>query len=47
MTTMKTSKLPKWFDGELYTKGDTVKNPFSGEICELNAEELSLSLIHI
>jgi len=42
MTTMKTSKLPKWFDGELYTKGDTVKNPFSGEICELNAEELSM-----
>ena len=41
MTTTKT-KLPKWFDGELYTKGDTVKNPFSGEICELNAEELSM-----
>ena len=39
---MKTSKLPKWFDGELYTKGDTVKNPFSGEICKLNAEELSM-----
>jgi len=36
------SKLPKWFKGELYPKGDTVKNPFSGEICELNAEELSM-----
>jgi len=36
------SKLPKWFNGELYPKGDTVKNPFSGEICELNAEELSM-----
>jgi len=38
---MKT-KLPKWFEGELYPKGDTVKNPFSGEVCELNAEELSM-----
>jgi len=36
------NKLPKWFDGELYPKGDTVKNPFSGEICKLNAEELSM-----
>ena len=36
------SKLPKWFKGEVYPKGDTVKNPFSGEICKLNAEELSM-----
>ena len=41
MTTTKT-KLPKWFKGEVYPKGDTVKNPFSGEICKLNAEELSM-----
>ena len=41
MTTTKT-KLPKWFKGEVYTKGDTVKNPFSGETYELNAEELSM-----
>ena len=36
------SKLHKWFKGEVYPKGDTVKNPFSGEICKLNAEELSM-----
>ncbi len=36
------SKLPKWFDGELYEKGDKVRNPFSGEEYELNAEELSM-----
>ena len=39
---MKTKELPKWFDGELYTAGDTVSNPFSGEICELSASELSM-----
>ena len=35
-------KLPKWFDGQLYDKGDIVKNPYSGEECELTAEELSM-----
>ena len=25
------TKLPKWFKGQLYDEGDTVKNPFSGE----------------
>jgi len=35
-------KLPKWFKGQLYDKGDTVKNPFSGEVCELNNVELSM-----
>ena len=39
---MKTKKLPKWFDGELYPSGDTVTNPFSGAVCELNAAELSM-----
>ena len=39
---MKKNKLPKWFKGQLYDKGDTVKNPFSGEVCELNAIELSM-----
>ena len=24
-------ELPKWFKGMVYTKGDTVTNPFSGE----------------
>ena len=35
-------KLPKWFNGELYEKGATVQNRFSGEECELNAMELSM-----
>ena len=39
---MSKNKLPKWFKGQLYDKGDTVKNPFSGEVCELNATELSM-----
>ena len=39
---MKNTKLPKWFKGQLYDKGDTVKNPFSGEVCELNNVELSM-----
>ena len=36
------SKLPKWFNGELYEKGDIVRNRFSGESYELTAEELSM-----
>tara|TARA_R110001606_G_scaffold196892_1_gene344416 strand:+ start:247 stop:501 length:255 start_codon:yes stop_codon:yes gene_type:complete len=36
------NKLPAWFEGMQYDKGDTVKNPFSGETCELNATELSM-----
>ena len=41
---MKTTKqkLPKWFDGELYSEGATVQNRFSGEEYELTAEELSM-----
>ena len=35
-------ELPKWFDGELYSKGDTVRNPYSGQTYELTAEELSM-----
>ena len=35
-------KLPDWFDGELYEKGDVVKNPYSGESIELNNVELSM-----
>ena len=34
--------LPKWFKGEIYNKGEIVTNPFSGESCELTAEELSM-----
>ncbi len=36
------TKLPAWFEGMQYDKGDTVKNPFSGEEYELNAVELSM-----
>ena len=36
------SKLPKWFDGELYKEGAEVQNRFGGDSCYLNAEELSM-----
>ena len=36
------TKLPAWFEGMQYERGDTVKNPFSGEEYELNAVELSM-----
>ena len=35
-------KLPKWFRGELYEEGATVRNRFSGEEYELNNVELSM-----
>ena len=35
-------ELPKWFKGMVYSQGETVTNPFSGETYELNALELSL-----
>ena len=38
----KTQKLPKWFNGEIYNKGEKVINPFSGESYELNNIELSM-----
>ena len=42
MTKVKEQKLPKWFNGELYSEGATVQNRFSGEEYELTAEELSM-----
>ena len=39
---MALNKLPKWFDGELYEKGDVVQNPYSGKEIELTAVELSM-----
>ena len=39
---MKETKLPEWFDGEVYENGDKVRNPFSGEEYSLNAKELSM-----
>ena len=34
--------IPKWFQGMIYDKGETVKNPFSGEEYTLNGVELSM-----
>ena len=39
---MKKNKLPKWFNGSLYSSGDKVTNPFSQESIKLSAEELSM-----
>ena len=38
----KEQKLPKWFNGEVYTKGGTVENIFTKETYKLNALELSM-----
>ena len=38
----KKQKLPKWFNGEHYSHGETVRNPFSGASYELNGTELSM-----
>ena len=42
MSTKTKQKLPKWFNGTLYDKGETVANPFTGESIELTNVELSL-----
>ena len=42
MSTKTSKPLPKWFDGQIYTKGSTVTNPFTGDKAELSAEELSM-----
>jgi hypothetical protein len=41
MTTDKQA-VPKWFKGMIYSKGEAVTNPFSGQSCELNGLELSM-----
>ena len=33
---------PKWFKGMIYTKGETVTNPFSGESYDLTGLETSI-----
>ncbi len=38
----KKQKAPRWFKGMIYTKGETVTNPFSGETYDLNNLELSI-----
>ena len=35
-------EMPKWFNGQVYSEGDTVSNPFTGDSFELTAEELSM-----
>ena len=36
------TQLPKWFNGTIYDKGDTVTNPFSGDTYKLTNLELSM-----
>ena len=42
MKSKKEQKVPKWFNGDVYTQGGTVRNPYSGQENELNALELSI-----
>lgn len=35
-------QLPKWFEGEQFSKGGTVTNPYSGATRELNSVELTV-----
>ena len=39
---LKKPTAPKWFKGMLYTKGDTVTNPYTDQSIKLTAEELSM-----
>ena len=41
-TKIKTKELPKWFNGEHYSDGANVTNPFSGEEFYLDRTELSM-----
>ena len=41
-TKTKEQIIPKWFQGMIYDKGETVTNPFSGEQYDLNGIELSM-----
>tara|TARA_B110000046_G_scaffold171653_1_gene192699 strand:+ start:1410 stop:1673 length:264 start_codon:yes stop_codon:yes gene_type:complete len=38
----KEQKVPKWFQGVIYDKGEKVTNSFSGKCYTLNALELSI-----
>jgi hypothetical protein len=40
--TLQQKPLPKWFDGQIYDKGETVSNPYTGGSIDLTAEELSM-----
>tara|TARA_R110000823_G_scaffold295362_1_gene414462 strand:+ start:263 stop:550 length:288 start_codon:yes stop_codon:yes gene_type:complete len=40
---MKTKQeIPKWFNGDIYDKGEEVFNRFGGDSCHLNNLELSI-----
>ena len=39
---MEKQVMPKWFNGQIYSEGGSVSNPFTGESVELTAEELSM-----
>ena len=39
---MEKQVMPKWFNGVVYSEGERVSNPFTGESVELTAEELSM-----
>jgi hypothetical protein len=36
------TEVPKWFDGKIYTTGQLVTNPFSGDTVALNNIETSI-----
>tara|TARA_R110001583_G_scaffold3870_1_gene23525 strand:+ start:63 stop:326 length:264 start_codon:yes stop_codon:yes gene_type:complete len=42
MSTKTKQQLPKWFKGEVYKDGATVRNRFSGDEYKLNNIELSM-----
>lgn len=42
MKNKKEQKAPEWFVGTIYSEGDTVTNPFSGQSFKLTAVELSI-----
>ena len=41
-TKTKKQQLPKWFEGQVYSEGGEVRNPFSGSTYELTNVELSI-----
>jgi hypothetical protein len=42
MSSKTKQQKPKWFKGMIYTKGETVTNPFSGESYDLTGLETSI-----
>ena len=42
MSSTTKQQLPRWFKGQIYDKGDIVRNPFSKEEYKLNNGELSM-----